>query len=740
MRNRYTDGIKKNKLNFVIRYPRRFFLVFILILLQFLLGVPTVLTFGLSDFFAICEVKWFFYVFGVIVFFCLIYNLKKLHLLLVAAEFQNMFYSNATKALTEFYFIITSDGEIVYQDERVKAVGLQGIFAEKYEQIISDIKEGILYHRVLVGGQVIEIIPMMRPKGYLLVTARKAGEEKIYDALLEKAEISLYSIKNGSVEERGAVYLDGIAEKELFLEKKLYALDEVSLPKKGCGNRFLHNYRHSNDGVHYGILVPKLKEVRELAANTSMGIAFMTPDLEIVSANEAFFEVFKKEDQIRQFFRDKVGDIRSTDGPLIVNLSLESGDSVRLYLSEYSGFIIVFLVDLSELSDLQKKFQHSQKIVSLGELSGGIAHDFNNILTAILGFAEILLEDVHLETKYYYNIAQIRYSAKKGRDLVKKILAFSRKQTLHPEVLNITDIVKSMRQFLERLVPENIKLTFLLKSGLKNVKVDKTQIEQSFINLVVNARDAIEGSGEITVEVADVLVNKKRMVLVGTQNEEIILKGEYVNLRVRDDGCGMSGEVVSKIFDPFFSTKSVDKGTGLGLSTVYGIIKQIRGYINVESTEGIGSIFTLFIPVSYENLTDNVKKVQEDLVPSEKSRGAKILLVEDDRIVRNFLLKALDKQGFDVTECESSKVALEVFGKTKDSIALVVSDVVMPGIDGPEMVTEMRKNKEDLKVLFISGYTRDKLHLESSNQNEDFIAKPFGINELISKIVKLIEG
>ncbi|WP_448605904.1 ATP-binding protein [Neorickettsia risticii] len=739
MKSRYTDGIKKNKLNFVIRYPRRFFLVFILMLLQFLCGAQIVLEFNSIGLLGVYEIKGLFYAFGIIIFFLLTYNLKKLHLVLAAAEFQNMFYSNAAKALTEFYLIITNNGEVVYRDERTKVKNLQSLLREKYEKFISDIREGVLYHRFSCDGQVIEIIPMIRPKGYFIVAARRVGEREIYDVLLREAGVSLYSVKGDSLKYRGARYFEEVSYKKTFLEDELYRLTEVFLTEQNRKGLFLQNYRRCLNDTHYGVLVPKLKEIRELADNASIGIVLMSNDLEIISANDAFFDIFEKGDQIKQFLRDKLSDLKRGDGPSIFNFSTESGDSARLYLSNYGILNAGFLVDLSELSDLQKKFQHSQKIVSLGELSGGIAHDFNNILTAIMGFAEILLEDVRLESKHYYNIAQIRYSAKKGRDLVKKILAFSRKQTLHPEVLSMAEVVKSMRQFVERLVPENIKLTFVIRSGLKNVRVDRTEIEQSLINLIVNARDAIEACGEITVEIAETFVNKKYVVLIGTQNEEVVLKGEYISLTVRDNGCGMNKEILSKIFDPFFSTKSVDKGTGLGLSTVYGIMKQMKGYINVESTEGQGSVFTLLIPVSYEDISNDAKKVDEDLVPSEKSKGAKILLVEDEKIVRNFLVKALTRQGFSVIEYESSKSALEKFEEEKDTAVLLITDVVMPGMDGPEMVKEMRKQKADLKVLFMSGYTRDKLHLDSKNRDEIFIAKPFGINELISKVISLTE-
>ncbi|AHX11302.1 response regulator [Neorickettsia helminthoeca str. Oregon] len=680
------------------------------------------------------------YCVAVLTFFSLVYNLKKLHLVLVAAEFQNMFYSNAAKALTAFYMIITGEGELVYKDERTKANELKDVLGEKYDAVMSGIKEGVLYHRFHNGSEVIEIIPMMRPNGYLLITAKETSEEKIYDSLLDEAGISMYKVTGISVQNRGKSCLEAIGGKNVFLKEGLYKFPTIHSVNAHSHNLFFRNYSTRIDGKYYGIIMPKLVEISELASNTAIGVAFMTKDLKVLDVNDAFREVFGGKCNLEQFFRSKINDLSIDSSPSIANLTLDSGDSVRAYLSDYYGIIVGFFIDLTELSDLQKKFQHSQKIVSLGELSGGIAHDFNNILTAILGFAEMLLDDVPLKSKHYYDIAQIKYSAKKGQALVEKILAFSRNQTLHAEVLNVNDVVKSMRQLMERLVPENIKLSFRASPNLKNVKVDKTQLEQSLMNLVVNARDALESGGAIVVEVRNVLVDKKRTVLVGSQNEEVVLKGEYVSVTVEDNGSGISMDVLPKIFNPFFSTKSVDKGTGLGLSTVYGIIKQMRGYINVESIEKQGSTFTLLIPVSYETFVKKEEKIQDELIPSAASSGATILLVEDEKMVRNFLVKALRKQSFNVVECESSQVALKTFLEMKQRIELVITDIVMPGIDGPEMVTAMREDKPNLKVLFMSGYTRDKLHLDDHNHNEDFIAKPFEVNELISKIMKLIDN
>jgi two-component system cell cycle sensor histidine kinase/response regulator CckA len=393
---------------------------------------------------------------------------------------------------------------------------------------------------------------------------------------------------------------------------------------------------------------------------------------------------------------------------------------------------ILYVIDATEQKALEIKFAQSQKMEAVGKLAGGIAHDFNNVLTAIIGFSDLLLQTHRPGDPAYKNIINIKSSANRAADLVSQLLAFSRRQTLQPEVLRLGDVLTDLSVLLNRLLGEKIDLKILSGRDLWYVKADPTQLGQVVINLAVNARDAMPDGGRLTIRSRNV-GERESQKLEG----QGVAVGEYVLIEVADTGHGMSAEVQAKVFEPFFTTKGVGKGTGLGLSTVYGIVKQTGGYVFVESAVGKGTIFRLYLPRHHVESEDEVatakslkKERQADLTGT-----GRVLLVEDEDAVRSFAVEALKRQGYDVIQASSGAEALEVIDVTPGKVDIVVSDVIMPELDGPSMFKELRKSDPNLKIIFMSGYPDDAF---KNNLDPDtkfaFLQKPFSLAQLAAKV------
>jgi len=368
---------------------------------------------------------------------------------------------------------------------------------------------------------------------------------------------------------------------------------------------------------------------------------------------------------------------------------------------------------------------------AIGQLAGGIAHDFNNMLTAIIGFSDFLLMNHRPTDPAFQDIMNIKQNANRAAGLVRQLLAFSRQQTLRPQVLQLGDLLSELSILLGRLLGENIELKLDQASGLWPVKADLHQFEQVIINLAVNSRDAMPGGGKLTIRTANVDERESREL--GSRQ---ILPGEYVLIEVRDTGCGMSEEVKQKIFEPFFSTKEVGRGTGLGLSTVFGIVKQSGGYIHVESEEGRGTAMCVYLP-RYVEAPGEVETRTERRVdkPKDLTGRGTVLLVEDEDAVRSFAARALGQRGYQVLEASTGTEALDVFESYQGDVDLVVSDVVMPEMDGPTLMEKLRRDRPDLKIIFISGYAEDSFRKHLA-ENEDFmfLQKPFDLKELAAAV------
>ena len=397
--------------------------------------------------------------------------------------------------------------------------------------------------------------------------------------------------------------------------------------------------------------------------------------------------------------------------------------------------LLAVFSDATELKTLEAQFVQSQKMQAVGQLAGGVAHDFNNLLTAINGHCDLLLMRHDVADVEHGDLMQIRQNANRAAALVRQLLAFSRKQTLRPTVIDLRDTLAELAHLLNRLLTDKVTLRIEHGPDLWPVRVDERQLEQVIMNLVVNARDAMPSGGEVRIATRNV-----RLAQDLHRDRAVILPGEYVVIEVADSGMGIPKDKLHKIFEPFYTTKPVGEGTGLGLSTAYGIIKQTGGFIFADSPPGQGAIFTIYLP-AYE-------KAEPAPPPAAESRRARdltgrghVLLVEDEDPVRAFAARALRLRGYTVTEAASGEEALALLEDDGLHVDIMVSDVIMPGLDGPAWVRQARGARPDAKVIFMSGYAEDAFTGGTSGLGDaGFLPKPFTLNELTQKVKETLEA
>jgi two-component system cell cycle sensor histidine kinase/response regulator CckA len=390
----------------------------------------------------------------------------------------------------------------------------------------------------------------------------------------------------------------------------------------------------------------------------------------------------------------------------------------------------VFALDTTEQRTLQENFAQSQKMQAIGQLAGGIAHDFNNVLTAIIGYSDLLLANHRPTDPSFQDIMQIKQNANRAAGLVRQLLAFSRRQTLRPQTLQLGDVLSELQMLLRRLVGETIELDVVHGRDLWLVQADLNQFEQVVVNLVVNARDAMADGGRITLRTRNVPAAD-----CAAFGEKSLIPADYVLMEVQDSGHGIPADVRDKIFEPFFTTKEVGKGTGLGLSMVYGIVKQTGGYVFCESELGRGATFRILLPRHFADAVAEPAKREAAKLPADLTGHGAILLVEDEEAVRAFASRALASRGYTVLEAESGLDALRVVEEAGGKIDLIVSDVIMPEMDGPTMLTELRKRGLSAKIIFVSGYADDAF-AKNLPQGQEFVflPKPFSLKQLIETV------
>jgi len=393
---------------------------------------------------------------------------------------------------------------------------------------------------------------------------------------------------------------------------------------------------------------------------------------------------------------------------------------------------IVYVLETTEQKKLQEQFAQSQKMTAVGQLAGGVAHDFNNVLQAILGFSDMLLANHRSTDPSFQDIMQIKNNANRAASLVKQLLAFSRRQTMRPQVLALGDVINDFSEMLKRYIGPTVELEVHHGRDLWPVKADVNQLQQVFMNLGVNARDAMPGGGRVSVRTRNIDPSECEQF-----GQDSLIPGDYVLLEVEDTGSGIAKEVIEKIFEPFFTTKDIGKGTGLGLSMVYGIVKQTGGYIFCDSTLGKGTTFRIFLPRYVPTAEDLAPKAEPEKPPPmlDVTGQGTILLVEDEEAVRAFGKRALTSRGYTVKEAASGVEAMRILDELDGKVDLVVSDVVMPEMDGPTLMRELRKRNPELKIIFVSGYAEDAFRQNLPEGEEfGFLPKPFSLKQLIETV------
>lgn len=494
--------------------------------------------------------------------------------------------------------------------------------------------------------------------------------------------------------------------------------------------------------------------------DTPFAIATLDGEGRIVRTNAPFGRIFRwageeksvelqpLEELIGEASREKLARAladataqRSEVEPVDALLSAEGDHAVRLYISasEVSAGspeqINVYALDMTDQRKLEAQFAQSQKMQAVGQLAGGVAHDFNNLLTAIIGFSDLLLLKHKPGDPSFSELMQIKQNANRAAGLTRQLLAFSRRQTLRPQVLELPLIVDDLTVLLKRMIGEKNQLSVEHGRNIWPVRADVVQLEQVIINLVVNARDAMPNGGSITIRTSNV-----------TEAEAMSLKfdgmapADYVLIDVEDTGTGMSPDVLQKIFEPFFTTKELGKGTGLGLSTVYGIVKQTEGFIYPVSTVGVGTTFKIFLPRHVPSEAEIAAKVASAAAPAKDLTGhERILLVEDEESVRAFSARALRATGYEVLEADGGEEAMWVLEDHDFKVDLIISDVVMPEMDGPTLLKAIREKGHKFKVIFVSGYAEESVRRDiEDDQSVDFLPKPYSLDQINSKVKEVL--
>ena len=438
-----------------------------------------------------------------------------------------------------------------------------------------------------------------------------------------------------------------------------------------------------------------------------------------------------------------LGRVNETDGRLLSHEAqpVASETPLPIHAGRFGdgpdSRVIIYILGPPQQRTVDAQLLQSQKMELVGQLAGGVAHDFNNLLTAMIGFCDLLLLRHNPKDPSFSDITQIKQNANRAASLVRQLLAFSRQQTLQPRVLNLTDVLDELKHLLRRLMGANIEFDIIHGRDIGLVKADQSQLEQVVINLAVNARDAMQDGGSLTIRTGCLMKDDPE-----TSRQPELGASDYVTIEVADTGCGIPTDLLEKIYEPFFTTKEVGSGTGLGLATVYGIIKQTGGFIFVDSEPGRGTTFTIYLPryASNSEFADDKASATEAERPRDLTGVGTVLLVKDEGPVRQFGARALRNKGYNVLEAENGETALELLHDNSDDIELLITDVMMPGIDGPSLIRKVRETHADLKVIFISGYAEDTFRKRLDDGAVVlFLPKPFSLRELAGKVQEVME-
>jgi len=506
-----------------------------------------------------------------------------------------------------------------------------------------------------------------------------------------------------------------------------------------------------------------------LFADAPVGIVLLDLNGGVTDCNQAFLALTgaAKEMIVGRPFaeclaREDRGDLSSALSKIVMGIARGTQMEIRLpgpggreivralYASRIAGpegeatGLVIHLIDATEQKNLEVQFSQSQKMEAVGQLAGGVAHDFNNLLTAMIGFCDLLLARHGPDDPSFNDIQQIRQNANRATNLVRQLLAFSRKQTLQPVEFDVVEAMNDLANLLRRLIGETVELTIEQADDVPLITADRGQFDQVIINLTVNARDAMPGGGAVTIRTSRASVDASVQ-----RGHDLMPAGTYALVEVIDTGVGIPKENLERIFEPFFSTKEVGSGTGLGLSTVYGIVHQSDGFVFVDSAPGEGTTFSIYLPERVDEAGRAAERsaeteaavVHKAAVDADLTGNGTVLLVEDEDAVRMFGARALRNKGYTVLEAEDGEGALDVINESEGRIDLIVSDVVMPGMDGHTLVNLVRHEVPDVKVILMSGYAEDVFRDQIERDDTiHFLGKPFTLKDLAGKVKEVIEG
>jgi PAS domain S-box-containing protein len=467
-------------------------------------------------------------------------------------------------------------------------------------------------------------------------------------------------------------------------------------------------------------------------------------DAEVIGQNPRIFKSGHQDQSFYQNFWNTITNGGTWSGKFInkkKNGDIYYEEAVVFPLKNSQGEIVNFCKisrDITRLQELEEQLRQAQKMESIGTLAGGVAHDFNNLLTVINGYAEMAMLKLEKEHAVRKELEAILNAGKRAVSLTSQLLAFSRKQISNPEIVNINDIIASMDKMLRRLIGEDIRIETIFEKDIPNIKADPSQIEQIFTNLVVNARDAVQAVREpnfkkkITIETGTVFLDEDYVAIHPGAKV-----GQHVFFGVSDNGIGMDARIKQKIFEPFFTTKEKHRGTGLGLAMVYGIVKQNNGYISVDSEPGKGTTFKIYWPITEEQPKKDKLVTENKLLPGSET----ILLVEDDASVREFAVDALNTLGYKVIWASNGQTAIDLIESDSPNIDLLITDIVMPEMNGEELAKRIKTIYPKLKIIFVSGYTDNHLLHDDGTLGEDvnFIQKPYSIEKLAKEIRHILQ-
>ncbi len=546
----------------------------------------------------------------------------------------------------------------------------------------------------------------------------------------------------------GIIAVQDYSNPEAYGEREMHMLEYVSTQvAKAIERKRAEDALRLSEDLNRGIV-----------ANTPIGIMYLDNKGTIIYENPAMAKMTNvPEGEVSKAIGKRIQDIPSIKDTATLEMlhNVMSGEAVHNVEIDYKSFYgknltlkvhaaprrdaddkiigaIVMCEDISGFKKLEAQFLQAQKMEAVGRLAGGVAHDFNNLLTVIFGHAELGMMGLEESSPVRKHFREIVSIADRTTELIEQLLSFSRKKVIKPRVIDLNDHLANMERMLRRLIGEDVELTFIRKSGVGLIKAEPAQVDQVVVNLAVNARDAMPDGGKLTIETHDVDVDEQFTAShVGSK------PGPYVQLSVSDSGCGIKQELMTQIFDPFFTTKAKDRGTGLGLSTVYGIVNQNGGFVTCYSEEGMGTTFKMYLP-RIEEQEDSHRTTAEAVTdPSGKET---ILVVEDDRSVRELALETLKQFGYDVIESTNGKDALQMCRHREEQVDLVLTDVVMPNMNGPEFIRQLRALGKDVRVLYMSGYTENSITNRGIlDQGSEYISKPFRPRELITIVRQVLD-